>query len=64
MINLKQISFNLLKIFLFIITLFFYCQTLLSAENKIIFKRLWRSENEKILGTYEIVNELTNIAQS
>ena len=38
MINLKQISFNLLKIFLFIITLFFYCQTLLSAENKIIFK--------------------------
>ena len=38
MINLIQISFNYLKIFLFIITLFFYCQASLSEENKIIFK--------------------------
>ena len=38
MINLIQISLNYLKIFLFIVTLSFYCQTLLSVENKIIFK--------------------------
>ena len=38
MINLQQINFNYLKLFLFIIILFFHCQILLGEENKIIFK--------------------------
>lgn len=38
MINLKQISYNYLKLYLFLIIFSFYSQILLSSENKIIFK--------------------------
>ena len=38
MINLKQISFNYLKFYLFLFIFSFYPQILLSSENKIIFK--------------------------